>query len=809
MSRTALVPRSRHGCGGRIVLLTALLWGLFVSAVPGQDPPAAHAVANGRVAPNGRAAADSVFTPQYEPKLAVTRAAGSIRIDGDLTDDGWRGVARAAGFSEHSPGNMTRPPVESEVWVTYDDNNFYMAFIAYDDPASVRVSMCERDAIFRDDYCGILLDTYGDFTWAYELFVNPLGIQGDLRMAASGDEDIGFDIVWYSKGRVTDRGYQVEIAIPFSSLRFPDRDEQVWRLNFWRDHQRETRRRYTWAATHREEPCWMCQWGTLTGIRGIRPRTNVDLIASAVGQQVGSRPMSADGLDPHQPFDMQDPEGRLSLNARYGLSSCSSAELAINPDFSQIESDVGQIDVNTTFALAYPERRPFFQEGSDLYSTLLDVIYTRSINDPQVAGKFTGTYGRTSLLYLAARDRNTPVLIPGEEASYQPLRENGFRDIRSISNLFRLRRALLEDSRVGLTVTDRRLQEGIDGSGTVFSLDAFVRFLTNYNIDLQALASHTQEPNDTLMTRGLNAIKIDEGRHTLAFDGESFWGRGLFFGVQRNGRVSGTSTSYLEIGPTFRADNGYFAENGYRRVLFNQWLSFQPNRRWLVQWSASCQATRKWSTTGEFKRDQLAPEISCTLPGQTEVSLEATAWRERFAGRRFDHLLSRALSLETRPLHSLTIDSYVARSRTIVRTTENPRLGNALDVSVAASLRPLSRLTIDPQIAYFRLDERHGGPNIYKGTIWRGRMSFQFTREFDARMVVQYDTFDKRLNIEPLLTYRVNPFTVCYLGATSSQLEFPAGAGATGDCPCGGLPEARWKPVDRQYFAKIQYLWRI
>jgi hypothetical protein len=803
MSRMSL-SSSRRRLGWRgLALAVIFLCAGHVAPAPCQDSRGANDPAN------ERAAGDSAFAPQFKPTLAVSRAAGAIRIDGDLTDDGWRGAARATGFCEHSPGDMTRPPVESEVWVTYDDDNVYMAFIADDDPASVRVSMCQRDEIFRDDYCGILLDTSGNLAWAYELFVNPLGIQGDLRMAAGGEEDIGFDIVWYSKGRVTDRGYQVEIAIPFSSLRFPDRDEQVWRLTFWRDHQRETRRRYTWAATRREEPCWMCQWGTLTGIRGIRPRANIDLIASAVGQQVGSRASSAAGPDPREPFEMQDPEGRLSLNARYGLTSCSSAELALNPDFSQIESDVGQIDVNTTFALSYPERRPFFQEGSDLYSTLLDVIYTRSINDPQVAGKFTGTYGRTSLLYLAARDRNTPVLIPGEEESYQPLRENGFDGIRSVSNLFRLRRSLLEDSRVGLTVTDRRLQEGLDGSGTVFSLDAFVRFLTNYNIDLQALASHTQEPNDTLLTRGLNSITIDEGRHTLAFDGESFWGRGLFFGVQRSGRVSSTSTSYLEIGPTFRADNGYFAENGYRRVLFGQWVNFQPDRRWLVDWSAGIEAIRKWSTTGEFKRDLFAPEIHCTLPGQTSVGLEAAAERERFAGRRFDNLLSGTLELETHPLHSVILSSYVARSRTIVRTTEDPRLGNALEAVVSASLRPVSRLTFAPRIAYYRLDERHGGPNIYKGTIWRGRLGFQFTREFDARLVVQYDTFDKRLNIEPLLTYRVNPFTVCYLGATSSQLEFPEGAGAEGDCPCGGLPEARWKPVDRQYFAKIQYLCRI
>jgi hypothetical protein len=750
-----------------------------------------------------QAPADETFTPQIKPTLVISRAAGAIRIDGSLDDPGWQDAARANGFCEHSPGDQTKPPVDSEAWATYDDENFYVALIAYDDPSAVRVSLCDRDAIFQDDYFGLMFDTYGDLAWAYEMFVNPLGLQGDLRMDHSGEEDIAFDLVWDSRGRVTDRGYQVEIAIPFSSLRFPDREEQVWRFNFWRDHQRDVRRRYTWSATNRDEACWMCQWGTLRGIRGIRPRTNIDLIASAVGQLATTR---TPPYDPGAHFAEQDPEGELSLNARYGLSSSSSTELAINPDFSQIESDVGQIDVNTTFALYYPERRPFFQEGSDLYQTLLDVIHTRSIVDPQVAAKLTGTFGRTSLLYLAARDGNTPILIPGEEGSYQASAQ----DIRSFSNILRVRRTLLEDSHVGLTLTDRRFLEGVTGSGTLLSLDSFLRFLADYNCDVQAIVTYTREPDDTLITCDNGYCPtFDEGRHTVAFDGESFAGYGLFAGVERHTRHWNTSTSYLELSPTFRADNGFITENGYRRVLFYSGLQFSPNRRWLSQWTAGFDALRFWTTTGEFKRDYISPGIQGVFPGQTSVELELTHSRESFAGQRFDNLLAGKLSMNSRPMGGLGFDVEIERSRTILRSFFNPHLANALEVSVAASIRPLSRLLLEPQAFYYRLDERHGGPNIFEGTIWRGRMSFQFSRACAARFVAQYDNVDEQLDLEPLLTYRINPFTIFYLGAASRQMKYPTGTWGDEECPFCGLAETRWKPTDRQYFAKVQYLWRM
>ncbi len=177
-----------------------------------------HGQTNGELPDSADAAG---FQPGVKPTLEIRRAPGPIAIDGELDDAGWRDAARATGFSENFPDEQARPPVGSEVWVTYDDEHLYLAFLADDDPAAVRSSIKDRDQMWQDDYFGILLDTYGDASWAYFLFANPAGVQGDSRFATAGGEDDGFDIVYQTEGKITERGYQIEMAIPFRSLRFP------------------------------------------------------------------------------------------------------------------------------------------------------------------------------------------------------------------------------------------------------------------------------------------------------------------------------------------------------------------------------------------------------------------------------------------------------------------------------------------------------------------------------------------------------------------------------------------------------------
>ncbi|MFC1476094.1 carbohydrate binding family 9 domain-containing protein, partial [Candidatus Zixiibacteriota bacterium] len=196
---------------------------------------------------------DDPFTPVYQPELRVTQTSGEIKIDGKLDDSGWLDAARADNFAEHRPGDQTKPPVETVAFITYDEDKLYVSFTCYDDPAAIRASHAERERVFDDDNISLLLDTYGDAAWAYTMNVNPYGVQADALWSPNTGEDSGFDLIWESAG-----------AIPFAALRFPNREQQTWKIDFYRNHPRETQRAYSWAAYDRNEQCWPCQWGTVT-----------------------------------------------------------------------------------------------------------------------------------------------------------------------------------------------------------------------------------------------------------------------------------------------------------------------------------------------------------------------------------------------------------------------------------------------------------------------------------------------------------------------------------------------------------------
>ena len=118
------------------------------------------------------------------------------------------------------------------MYITYDNENLYVAFDCHDDPADIRATMCQRDQFYGDDAVCLLIDTYGDAAWAYEFFVNPYGVQKDYLWSSIGGEDRGYDLIWESAAQITETGYQVEMAIPFASLRFPNKDVQSWKMDF-------------------------------------------------------------------------------------------------------------------------------------------------------------------------------------------------------------------------------------------------------------------------------------------------------------------------------------------------------------------------------------------------------------------------------------------------------------------------------------------------------------------------------------------------------------------------------------------------
>ena len=189
------------------------------------------------------------------PSLDVPFLTDRIDIDGDLSDSGWSEAVVVTDFTQFLPEDNVEPSVKTKVLIGYDHSNLYLAFVCQDDPSTVRATLSDRDGMFADDFIGIILDTYGNAAWAYEFYVNPLGVQGDLRWTANGNEDSRFDLVYESDGRITDDGWQTEMAIPFSSLRFPGKEEQTWRATFWRSHPRDNSYKYSWAPLTIGEPC--------------------------------------------------------------------------------------------------------------------------------------------------------------------------------------------------------------------------------------------------------------------------------------------------------------------------------------------------------------------------------------------------------------------------------------------------------------------------------------------------------------------------------------------------------------------------
>ncbi len=733
---------------------------------------------------------DPAFTPNVKPVLAPTLKTGEIKIDGDLDDPGWIRADRAVNFSETFPGDQTEPPVGVEVWTTYDEDAIYFAFMIEDDPDDVRVNMSDRDAIWQDDYVGVILDTYSNSAWAYFIASNPIGIQGDTR-TAGGDEDVGFDIIFKSEGKVTETGYQVEMAVPFRSLRFPDTDVKDWNINFWITHPRETRNTYSWSAIDRDDPCWLCQMGRISGISGVAPSGKFEFLPAFTGSQVANLPSFSDptgGLD----------NGRLntdpSFGAKYSFSSNLVADIAVNPDFSQIEADAAQVDVNSTFALFFPERRPFFQEGSDLFRTPIQTVYTRSINNPVAAAKVTGRFGDTNFSYVGGLDQDSPIILPFEEQSR--IVQGG----QSYSSLLRVKQNFGTNSYIGALVTDRRFTES-DALGSTFGLDTNLRLTQTISVEGQFTGSYTSESTDAELSQQVGDITFDNGKRTAAFDGESFGGWASSLVLRRNSRHMYTQVDYQATSPTFRAANGFITQNNTQQVGVFSNYTFFLNDGFVQRISPEVIAGYQWNFDGQRKDEYLWFGMRLQMKGQTNLGIRLlVASNEQFAGQDFSGLRRAQVNFSSNFSQRIQVGGFAAYGRTIARNASNPVLGRSTDMRFQTTLKPTSRLSFQPAITFSRLENEATGDEIFSGYILRNRTNYQFTKRLFVRVVTQYNDFSKSLEVDPLVTYKVNPFTAVYFGSTHDFLDF--------DQRTNGANPGFYQ-TQRQIFFKLQYLFRV
>jgi hypothetical protein len=741
---------------------------------------------------------DQRFTPNFLPELSLHKVNQPINIDGELDDAGWKTASVARNFSEFYPGDQTEPAVNTEVLLTYDSNNFYFAFICYDDPAKVRASYIDRDRMRGNDAVEILLDTYGEAAWGYELMANPYGIQADWlwsRAAGENGADITYDLIWESAGKITDSGYQVEIAIPFSSLRFPNRQEQSWRIDLRRIRPRESFNQYSWAAQNRDEPCNACEWGTISGIKDVKPSKGVEILPSLIAYQSGAL---SEIQNPDSPFENRNPELELSLNGKFSLTSDMTAEATVNPDFSQVEADAEQIDVNTTLALFYPERRPFFQEGSDLFRTWIPIFYSRSINNPQIAGKLVTRKNRNSMGYLFAGDQNSAIILPFEESSAILL--GG----KSSNNILRYQRAFGIDSHIGFLLTDRRLAGG--GSGTLLNIDSQLRLHRNIRIQSQLVGSYTVEPDDQelsgqisqLIENGLIDSTFNNEKYTAIFDGESYPGHGIIVNLEERSRHFNFDATYWEYSPTFRADNGFQTNNNYRQTEMLANYTFYFRNSFVERIRPITHFGRRWNFDKVKKVDWLELGVETNLKGQTTIISSYRKARERFRGELFTDLWRFHMSLSSYFSESLGITFSTDYGNEIVRLYAPPVLGRQTDIELGARIKPINRIRIEPTFSFSKSASILSENSYFQGFIARTSLYFQFNRMLSFRLVAQFNDFYQTWNFDPLIIYRMNPFSVFYVGSTYDYCRFSSGERGT-----------QTQMISRQVFIKLQYLFQI
>ncbi|MEO1085182.1 MAG: DUF5916 domain-containing protein, partial [Acidobacteriota bacterium] len=495
-------------------------------------------------------AADRATSRTERPEYPIRRGEDlQISIDGRLDEAAWDTALTIPLRYEWDPGDGTPPPVETEALLLFDAEQLYVAFRAHDpDPASIRAHYLDRDEIdtlVQDDHVLFAIDTYDDQRRAFQFRINPFGVQADALFSQVDDfEDFSWDVLWRSAGEIHDDGWTVEAAIPFHQLRFRrGQQTQTWGFDFQRSYPRNVRHRIAASYRDRDNACVICQTPRIVGFEGMEPGLNLEVAPTVTANRTDRAPRGTLGQGAALVKGDEDYEGGLSV--RYSPTPDLALNATINPDFSQVEADVAQLEVNERFALFFPEQRPFFLEGADFFSTEIPLVFTRTVVDPSWGLKLTGKAGANAFGLFTAQDRTNRLTFPSINGS-----RPGAIDEDVLTTVGRWRRDIGESSTIGVVYSGR---EG-DGDyyNRVAAVDGFFRFSGRQRLSIQAAFTDTQYPDE---------IAAAFGQPRGDFGGHAVQG---FYTYQSSDWEG--SLAYRSYGSGFRADAGFTP-----RVDFETW----------------------------------------------------------------------------------------------------------------------------------------------------------------------------------------------------------------------------------------------
>ncbi|MDQ3170911.1 MAG: carbohydrate binding family 9 domain-containing protein, partial [Acidobacteriota bacterium] len=472
-------------------------------------------------------AAAAAQTPAAAPPaIVIPRVAAPPQLADYLDGVPPGGEVAVTTFVQREPGDGTPASQQTEAYLSYDDTHLYVIFVARDrEPEKIRASLTRREGFSNNDYVGVMLDTFLDRRRAYLFIVNPLGVQLD-GVTAERNDDMSFDTVWESEGRLTAFGYVTRMAIPFKSLRFPGADTQQWGIALARNIPRVNETSfwpYITKRIARPEP----QMAVATGISGISPGRNMQVIPYAAF--TGAR-----FLDPDAPAFVRDNTFRAGVDGKIVVKDALTFDVTLNPDFSQIESDEPQVTINQRFEVFFNEKRPFFIENASYFQTPINLFFSRRIADPLAGLRVTGKARGWSAGGLLIDDR-----APGERLEQaDPLHPDA--GARAGIGVVRVQRDLPRESTIGALATVR---DFASSQSRVLAVDTRLKLSDTWVFSAQAAMSELS---------GQGADETGQA-YSLLFD--------------RSGRNWGAFLSYEQISPGFRAPLGFVRRTDTRRLF--------------------------------------------------------------------------------------------------------------------------------------------------------------------------------------------------------------------------------------------------
>ncbi len=679
-------------------------------------------------------------------------------IDGNLDEPFWKLAPHVSGFKTYAPDFDKIPKEQTEVALAYDKDNLYFAFRCYDDPSKIKASLSARDKMTQDDFVCINLDSFNDQQALTAFYVNPLGIQGDSRFS-NNNEDFSPDFVWYSAGKIDSLGYTVEVQLPLKSLRYTQNDPTMMGVIL----ERFISRRSEHSTFPRLDPAKGLALLTQmypVAYSGIEHYKLLEILPAVTATRQDSRIGNT--------LVRNKQESDASLTAKYGITSDLIMDGTLNPDFSQVESDAGQVDVNLRHDLYFPEKRPFFLEGLDNFNvasnaTPLDpsIYYSRTISDPLVGTKLTGKIGESNTIAAIYALDNVPEYNRDALGRYVNV------------PILRYKRTLSNDSYMGLMYAARELEHT---NNRVVGYDELYRVSDASVVESNGF---------------LSWAKYDPSQPSVA--GNTFGTR-----FSRDTRNLGFSFNFREMSEDFRADMGFITRTGI--VNFVEYL----NPRVFPD-SKLFQRIGFEFTTGQTR----------DIPsGLWEVSNDA-AVNVFFLGNwlfrtRLNHSteIFNAQRFQTSGVHTqvqahLTDKVYAnllyRRIRAVYYRTADQGYSNVANVDIV--LQPWESLQAEGTYSYSDFYRSIDDEKLVYEGITRLKLTYQVNQYLFFRGIAEYNNLYKELAPEFLTSFTYIPGTAVYLGYGSifDKVHWDGKA---------FVPADSFLEMQRGLFMKMSYLWR-